>query len=85
MVRRKTKVISVRVNKQLYNIVKNVTNELNKLANNPKEMYTMGDTIRMMIQYFSMMMVLGEWKDPLPVLRQRFVDYLDSLVKEGKK
>ncbi len=83
--RKKTKVVSVRLSKQLYNVLKGITDELNKRSgNNIEDRYLVGDTIRLMIQYCSMQIILGRWSKPIRELREEFLDYLDSFSKRKR-
>jgi len=82
---RKSKIISVRVNPALYEFLKRITDERNKGITDFNNRYTIGDTVRHIIQHFSMSYILGEYKKPLSELRREFISFLDSLEEAKKK
>jgi len=53
-------------------------------GNNIDERYSIGDTVRLMIQYCCMNIIMGRWTQPITDLRKDFVEYLDSFVKRKK-
>jgi len=80
MPKRNTKIVSMRVSVALYDLLASVTRELNKLANtkNVSDRLSVGDTARMMVQYFVMMYTLGQWSKPLNEVRKQFVEFLEE-------
>lgn len=76
MPKQKSRVISVRINENLYNFLRDVSKEMSST-----KQLTINDLLKSIIEYFFLAYSLGDFKKPLPQLRSEFRKFLKSLSK----
>ena len=75
----KSKVISLRVNIQRYELLKGILKEINK-GRPLEQRMTMSQLINELITYVLIAYTLGIYNEPLPVLKKRFEEFLNGLM-----